>query len=1079
MSGVSQRYPSLVQLAARVTETMDGLREAVKRLSKGGVSRDADVLAALPREPARGLLDLLEALQGEINAEADGGRAAAGVRVDALGMRDRRVVAQAVDMVVVFEVTPWLAAGVGAGLAQREERSEAAGVLARLIQTRRWHGDPDHCENAGRVGERLVALLDAGARGGRSGDVAAVVAATHTADILAALLQAAYAPLDGPPHAYFVEREPARRVALRQAFTRVFDRSGSFLLLESLTALMSHRGAPRWFGSLCARFLARVVMRPGGARMATEFLVANDAELADDKLDRIARLLLAPPLGTPRDVYYAHVVPQIVQMASAAGDGMAGDASREQRLVSEAAATRPRAERMAQAAVYALRRLPAADRAAFRTHVAQPVLEPLLRCFRARPAPGNDEDTAAVARGLSLLAAGDAAGGVRRKPRPRIEVIGGDPDQPPPRAVVASGAELAAALDALRRLVLGGVAPAAVVGDLVAPAFAPLLHWLELESRGAGADARQADALRAVLAAALRHLPRAGAVATVLAALQATLGGDADDDSDWPVFARGSAGAAELVWRADEPAELRQRLVPVDALLDVLAADEVRPVLGDVFMALLREQEALRDLARADNGGGSAGVITADAPQRWWLVSQATLAMVDRFGAAVLPSHADVLAFALNAMQRWQQPPASANVGGGEELDDGDGDEMLVTSLMLLSQIMEASQQSAFAALASSSSASSAQPGEEAPSSLPQIEWGADSLRLLRGIYAQVKRIESAAAAGSADSGGGAVGKLAGEVKMQVALVLALHGQQLSAATAAEPGGSSESLRDSADVARFNAAVRDVRDDLIPVQAHGIIELRNMVLDRSSALTSCNERMDAVVGVFTDALRSSDSYLYLNAVRGLAALADAHGGRFMPRLASMYAGSNGMPLDERLRVGEALLQSVRRAGPMLAAYAHDVVPPLVSALEARQEPPPPPTNSEPLIGLDSALADESGDATVRMHSALAIVSAAAQAAPLALHPWMSRLAAALDGLLLRPDSLVAPVLRRAAVVFWVSLVRGYDGRRLDLADGGVLRSAWRTLRRVCDSDSDEITRLQALVALEEIDGMMKRLLISK
>ncbi|KAI9505351.1 hypothetical protein BX070DRAFT_189149 [Coemansia spiralis] len=246
---------------------------------------------------------------------------------------------------------------------------------------------------------------------------------------------------------------------------------------------------------------------------------------------------------------------------------------------------------------------------------------------------------------------------------------------------------------------------------------------------------------------------------------------------------------------------------------------------------------------------------------------------------------------------------------------------------------------------------------------------------------------------------------------------------------------------------RFNAALRDVRDDLVPVRAHGLIELRNMVLERSPVVLEDSTRLDATISIFIDMLEDADSFVYLNAIRGLSSLADVHGQRFIPRLVGMYTEGLGTEgLDTQLRAGEALLQSIQRAGAMLAQYADLFVPRLLQ-----------------MVALD----------TVRAHSALSILAAAAQTNALALHRWAGEITAALDALLVAEQKKSEAVLRRAAVMFLVSLLRGYGERLLELADTGVLQTVLRALRRVSESDSDELTRMHALVGVEELDEALK------
>ncbi|KAJ2460193.1 hypothetical protein GGF42_000996 [Coemansia sp. RSA 2424] len=1139
MSGVSRRYPSLVQLATLVEETMGMLKDTVRQLSKGGVSGDQQLLEGLSEKlRTMDMLTLLETLQTEINEEStqsDSDRLvvmpsdnnntdAHTIEVDALGLRDRQVVAQALDIVVLFEVAPRLFPGVGVPVAQRStSRPEAVDVLTRLQQQRCAPRISLQEENLGHIASRLVGILDSSVRS-NAGDVAAVLAAKHTPDLLAALLQVAYAPIppEGTPTDLrcYVECDAERRIELRRAFTRVFDNTSAYLLFESLTSLLNAAavvapkkpslptggggGGPRWFRTLCGRFLSRVLMRPNGVHIAADFLVGNDTELTTDKLHRISSLLLTPPAGMPPNDYYQQVLPQVLRMAEIPRSGdlpsgahKAKAANPDQSLVDNIMDTQAVNVRIVQAAVYALRQLADKDRAAFSEYVAKPVIAPLMRCFDTRKSAKQQQspgtaDSAGDTIGAALL------GNPVRRP-PLIEVISSSNtsrDQPQeqtpellPVAVASSATELAAALDGIQRLTLdGGVPSATMLADLVVPAFAPLLRWLSFESALQGSSA---DTLREILAVTLCHLPRSAAVATVLNAVQTTFGpsdDEGDEGDDWPVFAhcREDSGLACLAWKksdmsSDGSEESAQQFVPVEALLDVLASDQVRSIIGDIFMTLLREQEALLDMLRSSDNTISDGL-----PRKWWLISQTTVAMVDRLGPAVLAKHADVLAFVLNTMQRWAlqfagsapatntaddvsieellKSLATKDKAGETRPDNADekekdedeaesvlgGTEMLLTALMLLGQMMESSQQSAFAALASSMDLGDTKPPTPvADPSMPAIEWDDDALRLLRRIYTQIKHI-------SVQKTVPMVAKLASETKLQVALVLALHGETSSNEPAVAASDS-----DGVEVARFNAAVRDVRDDLVPVQAHGIIELRNMVLAKSPALLSA-ERMDAAIAIFTDMVRSPDSYIYLNAIRGLSSLADAHGRRFVPVLAEMYISSS-LSLEERLRVGEALLQSVQRAGPMLADYASDVVPRLLAAVHPND------ASSAP-----SSLADEeSSEPVVLVHSALSILSAVAQACPLALQKWIAEITSTLDGMLLLPDSAIAPVLRRAAVVFWVSLLRGYGDRLLQLVDAHTLRSAYRSLRRVGESDSDELTRLHALVGIEELDELMK------
>jgi hypothetical protein len=69
----------------------------------------------------------------------------------------------------------------------------------------------------------------------------------------------------------------------------------------------------------------------------------------------------------------------------------------------------------------------------------------------------------------------------------------------------------------------------------------------------------------------------------------------------------------------------------------------------------------------------------------------------------------------------------------------------------------------------------------------------------------------------------------------------------------------------------FDQAMKDLTDPMLPVRAHGLIVLRRLVLEKDPAALS---RLDVICNIFHSQLRDTDSYVYLNAIYGLSALAD-------------------------------------------------------------------------------------------------------------------------------------------------------------------------------------------------------------
>ncbi|KAL1405390.1 hypothetical protein Q8F55_009021 [Vanrija albida] len=171
-------------------------------------------------------------------------------------------------------------------------------------------------------------------------------------------------------------------------------------------------------------------------------------------------------------------------------------------------------------------------------------------------------------------------------------------------------------------------------------------------------------------------------------------------------------------------------------------------------------------------------------------------------------------------------------------------------------------------------------------------------------------------------------------------------------------------------VATYRRALTLVSDPILPVRAHGLVLLRDLVLgkDYDKALTP------SILDVYMQAIQDKDSYIYLNAVKGVAAMAETLGKEIFKTLVRLYReagdGVSGDALDKALRIGEALGLVIRRAGKAFVANAGIVVPVLLSTFANAKLP------------------------TILRTSALSLLSTCAEVDHLALLPWADELASA-------------------------------------------------------------------------------------
>lgn len=254
--------------------------------------------------------------------------------------------------------------------------------------------------------------------------------------------------------------------------------------------------------------------------------------------------------------------------------------------------------------------------------------------------------------------------------------------------------------------------------------------------------------------------------------------------------------------------------------------------------------------------------------------------------------------------------------------------------------------------------------------------------------------------------------------------------------------GSSSITQSS--VEKYKHAMEALRDDLMPVRAHGMGMLKEMILAKDP-LVAQGKGLDEVLDIFVTMVQDDDSFIYLNAVKGLCALADVHGNKIISKLAQIYTDTK-RPLDHRLRVGEALQQTVQRCGDALAKYVDTLLEPLEIVLDSRQT-----------------------DKHLRV-SALSIIGVACQTCPVAL---MDKLWYLMNWILTILEVEKAVEIRRAATVVILSVFRGFANQTLYSYPADLLKRTYRTLKYVEETDHDDLTRYQARVALSDLDAIMR------
>ncbi|KAJ3310628.1 transmembrane and coiled-coil domains-containing protein 7 [Boothiomyces sp. JEL0838] len=126
--------------------------------------------------------------------------------------------------------------------------------------------------------------------------------------------------------------------------------------------------------------------------------------------------------------------------------------------------------------------------------------------------------------------------------------------------------------------------------------------------------------------------------------------------------------------------------------------------------------------------------------------------------------------------------------------------------------------------------------------------------------------------------------------------------------------------RESKSEEIFREALKELGDELLPIRAHGMNQIRYLVLQKDPISI---QHLDSIINIFIDFLQDTDSFIYLNAIKGCSALADVYPEKTLNKLATIY--KDIQYTDEvRSRMGESILQIIQRSGELYPKYDLDI-----------------------------------------------------------------------------------------------------------------------------------------------------------
>ncbi|KAF8639852.1 hypothetical protein AX17_001107 [Amanita inopinata Kibby_2008] len=300
----------------------------------------------------------------------------------------------------------------------------------------------------------------------------------------------------------------------------------------------------------------------------------------------------------------------------------------------------------------------------------------------------------------------------------------------------------------------------------------------------------------------------------------------------------------------------------------------------------------------------------------------------------------------------------------------------------------------------------------------------------------------------------------------------------------------------------YQKALKLLQDPILPVRAHGLLLLRQLIY-RSKLHNGVNPALiPAILSIFLQSVEDDESYLFLNAVQGLATMVDKYGKDVLKTLIKEYTdgllgvGTIDMSqhdVDVRLRVGEALGIVIQRCGVTLSNYADLLIPPLFKIVRSGYIPTTLRTSALSLLAhflntYTLAILPYIVDLSEVMVDLLQVEGVSTKNTP--REPHKSADSSVNGGIEVptptmdsQPTSVNSkfPPLRRAALHFLSLLIRSmtqelYEKSASLHVPGSLLRRAKTTLAYVSFTDEDAVVRVMAREAGDSLQQLQQAIL---
>ncbi|KAK6868041.1 RNA polymerase II assembly factor RTP1 [Candida tropicalis] len=121
----------------------------------------------------------------------------------------------------------------------------------------------------------------------------------------------------------------------------------------------------------------------------------------------------------------------------------------------------------------------------------------------------------------------------------------------------------------------------------------------------------------------------------------------------------------------------------------------------------------------------------------------------------------------------------------------------------------------------------------------------------------------------------------------------------------------------------LSRAITSLNDPLVPIRAHGLYLLRQLVEKKSTVTT-----LDFVINLHLVQLKDPEPFIYLNVIKGLENLLEWDKVGVLQKLCKMYSNDDDegdTDLDERVKIGEVLLRFIKHENELFGGESAELI----------------------------------------------------------------------------------------------------------------------------------------------------------